>query len=527
VGVFFINQFDWRVVRGGSAQNAMVAPTRDAKILGIYNKKMNWKRSQKFFLVCLSFLLGIIIGEWFYGWAIASTIVLSIFVTIYKLRCPNAKLIPLKICLLVSLAVVVGVFWRNFAQPQFTEKEIHFYNGQNFEFTGIVSAEPDVRVDHQKLTISPNDYKGKVLVKALSFPEYDYGDELRIKCKLQTSEPIEDFRYDKYLARDGISSVCYNPQIKKIRSGQGNFFYAQILILKKSIEQEINKTIPEPQAALLSGILIGSRRGLPQELMNQFNRVGITHIIAISGYNITIIVALLMNVAKHLYINRKKVLWFIVPSLILFVVITGMSASVVRATIMGLLVVVAGQVGRRSYPKNILIAAAVVMALFNPLVILWDAGFQLSFLATCGLMFLSGRLKKYFKRVPEMLGFQENLVSTFSAIIMTLPLILFNFKRLSLVAPLANILVLPVVPLSMFLGFIQVVLSAIFLPLGRVCGWLTWVALSYILKITDYLDKIPWAAIEMGLNWQVLLLASSLLFIFMLRKKLLGKTQST
>ncbi len=386
-------------------------------------------------------------------------------------------------------------------------------------FLGVVINEPDVRIDSQKLTIDVTDYKGKVLLKTLQYPEYSYGDQLSIKCKLHPPEPIEDFRYDKFLAREGIYSVCYNPQIKKVSGNNGNFIYAWILKFKKGVEQIINKTISEPQAALLGGILLGSRRGLPTELMDQFNRVGITHIIAISGYNITIIVSVLMTLAKFLYINRKKVLWFIFPSLIIFVILTGLSASVVRATIMGLLVVVAGQVGRKSNPKNILIAAAVVMSVCNPFVILWDSGFQLSFLATCGLMFLSEKLKKYFARVPEIFGLQENLVSTFSAIIMTLPLILFNFKRLSLIAPIANLLVLPTIPLAMLLGFVQIIVGSFSVALGQVVGWSSWLILSYVVKVTEILALLWWSAVDLSVGWGGLILGFLTLVVIIKKKR--------
>jgi len=195
-----------------------------------------------------------------------------------------------------------------------------------------------------------------------------------------------------------------------------------------------------------------------------------------------------------------------------------MSASVVRATIMGLLVVVAGHVGRKASPKNILMAAAAVMALLNPRIILWDAGFQLSFLATCGLMFLSPKLKKYFVHVPEKFGLQENLTSTFSAIIMTLPLILFNFKRLSIIAPVANLLVLPTIPLAMFLGFIQILVACLSQTLGQIVAWFTWAVLAYVVKIVDLLSSFSWSAINMQIGLLGLIIGFVPIIIIICRK---------
>lgn len=481
---------------------------------------MTLTRSQKFFIICLSFLGGIIVGEFF-------TIPLICFLLFLATSFLISKFKFFRLVCLCLVAIAIGICWRNQFNSQYTPEHIQFYNNEIIEFSGIVSPEPDIRLDHQKLTIEVQEYKGRVLVKALSYPEYQYGDLISVKCKLQAPEPIEDFKYDKFLALKNIYSVCYNPKIKLIASNQGNFFYASIIRFKQVVERKMAQTISEPQASLLGGILLGSRRGLPDELTEQFNRTGISHIIAISGYNITIIVSVLMTIAKNLYINRKKVLWFIVPILIIFVILTGMSASVVRATIMGLLVVLAGHCGRKGSPQNILIAAAVVMAIINPKTILWDSGFQLSFLATAGLMFLSPLLQKYLVWVPEKFSLQENLTSTLSAILITLPLILYNFKRLSIVAPVVNLLILPVIPLAMLTGFIQTILAFFSLILGQIFGWITWLLLSYLLKVVSIFSKLKLAAVNCRISFigMLILAVTGSFLIWYLSQKKLGKSQ--
>jgi len=420
---------------------------------------------------------------------------------------------------LFILLFVFGIFWNNLTIPKIDEHHISFYNEQLINFRAIINEEPDVRLDKQKLTVEPIDYKGKVLLSTYLYPEYEYGDLIEVNCNLKTPEQIEDFRYDKYLEKSGIYSVCYRPYIKVIEKNKGNLIIAKILDFKKNVETKINRTVAEPQAGLVAGILIGSRQGLPDYLKQQFNISGITHIIAISGYNITIIVVLIMNLGKALYVNRKKMIWGIMVGLIFFVILTGMSPSVVRAGIMGMIVVFAKQIGRKGNIRNILVFSAVLMTLVNPKILIWDAGFQLSFISTIGLIYLTTKLEMFLKWLPESLSIRENLASTMSAIIMTLPLILFQFHRLSIVAPIVNLVVLPVIPIAMLVGFLQFVFASINIFLGQVVGWFSWLLLGYVIKIVEIFSSFRFASIEFQISWWMMVVLYLLLFIFIVKRK--------
>jgi competence protein ComEC len=477
-------------------------------------------KSNRFFVFCAAFLLGIVIGEVF---------TLSLLLSICFLVCLLFFLIAMLFVkmtqprsyfvVLVLILIVLGVFVRAQANPQITEEHISFYNDQQIEFEAIVNQEPDVRLDKQKLTVEPVNYKGKVLLGLALYPEYEYGDRLQVKCRLQAPEPIEDFKYDRYLSRYNIYSLCYRPYIKVLGKDQGSYLVGKVFKIKKKVETSINRTLAEPQAALTAGILLGSRQGIPSVLLEKFNITGITHIIAISGYNITIIVVLLMNLGKHLYINRKKMIWLILIGLLFFVILTGASASVVRAAIMGMIVVLAKHLGRIGKISNVLIFSAVLMVIVNPKILIWDAGFQLSFLATIGLVYLSPRLLPLFKWVPKKMALQENFVSTLSAIIFTLPLILFSFQRLSIVAPLVNLLVLPVIPISMLFGFVMFLSSLVHTFFGQVIGWFTWLLLKYVVEVVELFASFSWASVEVSLSWWMMFLLYIGLFYLILRKK--------
>jgi competence protein ComEC len=465
-----------------------------------------YTKSTKFFYACLSIILGAILVEFF-------TVKLVFGVVIFTLLIFLIRVIPrCRFHFILFLIFIAANIWAGMFNPQINKQHISYYNEQNFTFTAKVSSEPDVRLDHQKITLQPLKYKGQVLVKSNLYPEYYYGDILIVNCKLQTPEPIEDFRYDKYLAKQSVYSVCYQPQITVSKHDPGFNFIGSMLKVKSAMQSKINRTLGEPQAALLSGILIGARQGLPSELLENFNKTGITHIIAISGFNITIIVVILLNLSKHVYLNRKKAFWLIFVFLLFFVVITGLSPSVIRAAIMGLMVLIAKNFGRAAQPRNLLMASATVMVIFNPRILVWDAGFQLSFLSTIGLIYLSPILLKYFQKIPQSFSLRENLVSTFSAILMTLPLILFQFGRLSVVSPVVNLLVLPIIPIAMLVGFIQFILSSFSLLLGQIIGWFSWLLLAYVIKIVDIFSSLSWVAIDIHISWWLMLLFYLILF---------------
>jgi competence protein ComEC len=215
-----------------------------------------------------------------------------------------------------------------------------------------------------------------------------------------------------------------------------------------------------------------------------------------------------MRITIIIGIARKKSFWISLFGIIFFVILTGASASVVRAALMGCLVLLASQTGRASKITNALVFAAAAMLFLNPKILAFDVGFQLSFAATAGLIFLTPVLEKYFNRWPSLSGVKESLITTLSAIIMTFPLILYNFGRISFIAPLANLLILPAIPLTMALGSIAVLGGLIYVGLGQVLAWLAWLFLSYIIKGVKILAKIPWASVQIGkIHWILLVVA--------------------
>ncbi|MBU2576006.1 competence protein ComEC family protein, partial [Patescibacteria group bacterium] len=316
---------------------------------------MEVSKSKIFLLCLLSFVIGVGVmsfisarggpaSGWeflasFYAFLLLDIIVLIVFWSHRKYR----------ITALLGLFFILGIARMILAQPNLEDAgHIAYYNDQDLVVEGVVIMEPDVRLDHQKLTlevrgvsVSDDEVSGRLLVKTNLYPEYKYGELVRVKCEIEQPEQIEDFAYDKYLARYDIYSVCWRGQIEKIDSGKGNPVMAGILAVKIYFMDTINQIISEPHAAFLAGLLVGARRGIPEYLLEAFNRTGTTHIIAISGSNITIIAAVIIGFLQFLGVARKRAFWWISAGIVIFVIMTGATASVVRAGIMGIFVLLA------------------------------------------------------------------------------------------------------------------------------------------------------------------------------------------
>ncbi len=414
-----------------------------------------------------------------------------------------------------GLFLLFGILRYLYAIPHFDKDHIASYNDLGWiEIRGTVSGEPDVRSTYTDLPVAAEEVrfegeehktKGKVLVRAPRYPEYFYGDRLRIRGFLTTPPEFEDFSYREYLARQGIYSLLRRPQITLLARNQGNPAYAALFAFKRRMQAVIARLLPEPQAALLTGILLGVRTGIPASLMKDFNATGTTHIIAISGFNISIIAGLLSGLASRL-LGRRRAVFPAITGISLYTIFVGANAAVVRAAVMGSLCLIAVYYGRRSEALTSLAASAMLMTLLNPL-LLWDLSFQLSFSATLGLILyvsaLQGRLEKWLqgllssegtKRVIRLLN--ESLIVTVAAQLTTLPLVAYHFKRLSLITLLTNLLILPAQQGVMLWGGLAAALGLIWIPLGQAVAWVAWLFLSYTIRMVELTARFSWASLD-------------------------------
>lgn len=411
---------------------------------------------------------------------------------------------PLKLIFLCLLFLTLGIWRFNFGLPDFKITEIKNYNNQAISFIGKILSEPDKRNDHFKLTldvlgVNNEKVRGKILIRTPLYPEYQYGDTLEISCKIKAPEIFNGFDYPAYLSRYGIYSVCNFPQeIKLLKSGDGGWFYGPIFSLKNKLAEVGGKILPEPQASFLAALLYGARQGIPEDLAEQFNRVSLTHIIAISGYNISLVVGILLPFFTLIFIPRRFAFPLIVLGVIFFVIFTGASASVVRAGIMGIIAVLANNASRASQSGRILAIVASLMLALNPKLLFFDRGFTLSFAATAGLIYVAPALKNYFLWWKQGVHFRQLATETLSATLATLPLTIYFFDRFSVVSLAANLFVLPIIPMIMLVGFISLIGGLVWSGFGMILAAVPWVLINYVFKITEFFASFKFSSIDFG-----------------------------
>lgn len=444
----------------------------------------------------IGFLLGTFLSDFLiydqFVFKILLGMILGLFVvTIFWWRGRGVR------CLgLAALGLVLAVFYfQLFAQKQNSEY-ISYYNEQTITLEGEVIDEPEKSKDKAKLVVEIPGIKGRVLVTTSLYPEFKFGDRLRVKGKLNEPPVFDEFNYRNYLKPLGIYSIVYKPEIEKIGETSGFSLKKTLFLIKNRFEETINKILPEPEAALADGLLLGVRRSIPDWLLDSFIVVGIIHIIALSGYNITII-------SKNLQIffnwfAPRFAFWFSILAIWIFVIMVGAKATIVRAALMGSLCLLAHKVGRRREMARALLLTAFLMVLQNPLILKYDSGFQLSFLATAGLIYLAPLFEKWTRRWAMPSSIKEAGVATLSAQFFVLPLLILNFKKISLVALPVNVLILPLIPYAMFFIFLTGIFGMILLPLGQIIGWIAFLFLRYIVLISENFSKIPGAYIEVG-----------------------------
>ncbi|MFA7308940.1 MAG: ComEC/Rec2 family competence protein [Patescibacteria group bacterium] len=354
---------------------------------------------------------------------------------------------------------------------------------------------------------------GSILFDTKDSYDIRYGDEVSFTALLAQPSSFGSFDYRGYLARYGAYGIVKKASDFRVSShGQGSSTISLLYTIKRAFATQVLHHFPDDVSGLMMGILLGTKASLSQKLLDDFKTVGVTHIIALSGFNITIITATIDRLFKRS--GRKKIFIITVGFILAFVVMTGAAASIVRAGIMGFLFVLAKLIGRKSNISVALGIAATVMVLLNPLILYHDVGFQLSFLATLGLVYMTPVMEHWLVRIPELI--REPLATTLAAQVFVLPLLIWYFHSISLISPVANVIILPFVPLIMLIGFTVACLGFVS---GALAAFLsfpgTWL-LRGMIWVSQSLAQISWASLtipEMTIGFWILYALMILLLV--------------
>lgn len=479
---------------------------------------------------CFAFLLGIIIHSFFdvkigifllYNLMLAAGAGMIIFCLPREASAKWGSDKKTRLILFGVFFVLAGL-WR-FDLSVRDNKIFPQYFGREVKITGVISDEPQSKMDKQQLVIRPEKIAGaefygpeRILMTTNLYPVYKYGERLIFSCKLAAPKPpsalsfkkgdkggfnpskgggrVGDFNYAKWLTINDIYGLCYWPEITRIRADDKNVadtrgFMATLFNFKTFLISKVNNALHEPYASFLSGLILGARSSMPPAVLENFRRTGTTHIIAISGWNISFLSWLFMPLLFHLRIRRGKAFYVMLVFIAAYTLLAGASASVVRAALMGVCLLLAQKIGRLHVAGRALLYAVVLMFLQNPRAI-FDAGFWLSAAATFGLIYFSPILTRIIKTKIKFVN--DYIVPTITAIIFTLPISSYIFGSASLWSLPANLLIVPLVPIAFVLALSGMALAAA-LPV-YLSAWALWPAagmLSYIMEAAGLLARLP------------------------------------
>jgi competence protein ComEC len=354
-----------------------------------------------------------------------------------------------------------------------------------------------------------NGLDGTLLVEFRQRPEGwtpRYGDRVRLSGLLQPPPIVKGFDYAAYLARQGVYAVLSDPVVKSVEPRRGDPLMEALYSFRRKAMEILKQLFPEPEGALLSGILLGDDNSIPKGLQQAFAQTGTSHIVAISGFNISIVAGVFLALTRRL--PRRIPGWLVAAAgIAMYTVLVGATPSVVRAAIMGGLAIVARQIGRRSHGLTSLFLAGTLMTAANPWTH-WDVGFQLSFAATLGLILYADPLQAGVERLFSRIGRErarslasaagEIFLMTTAAQITTVPIMLYQFQSLSLIAFAVNPLILFVQPMLMIAGGAAVLAGMVWLPAGQALAWAGWAPTAYTIRVVEWGARIAagWWPVE-------------------------------
>lgn len=407
---------------------------------------------ETFFWAAFFFLMGTLVASATMGFAalpervaFVSAATALAFVALQAGRRPYA---PLAACIIIGGAYCLAYgTWQQAERMPF---------GRETAITGIITR-AEQHPDYQELRLANG-----IVVTADRYPAFAYGDRVRLTGTVRKSKSP--------LVRGYVTAR--HTTIDRLARREGNPVQERLYAVRNAFEENLKRILPSGKAAFLSGLTVGTTAGFTKEFVADLRTTGTTHLVALSGSNISGIISVLM-LALTWFLPRRKTFWPALCAITLFVIMTGAEASLVRAAIMNGIVLAGNYYERTGSIRNAIIAAAFLMAAWNPLVPAFDLGFQLSFAAILGMAYLKPAIEKY---LPWENGTFATAISAQAAVMPVLALTVGHANPLSVIP---NMLIAAAVPATVGLGFLAGTLGFVSTGLSFAPAWMANVLLSY------------------------------------------------
>jgi competence protein ComEC len=467
-------------------------------------------------VIAIAWIAGILIASWL---TLPSFLLLVSAGTIFIAMICFWRDKQVRLLLLLVLLMLLGAWRYTLASPAGDPHAISMFIGtKKLEVQGSVADEPALTAKSRIFLISvtsisinggaswqvaDGEMQALTLSSTLENPYGpNYGDNVQLQGTLQA--PLANS------SPEILASMAF-PQISVSSSG-GNPILVALFQLRLRFATIIQQSLPQPEAALLIAILLGLKSPAIKPLTNIFNETGTAHLIAPSGFKVTILAGLVTASTRWLYEKRgsqsMRLLpaeriqlqhrqWFAtaltIGSVAAYTVISGAGPAAIRAGIMGILLIIAPRLGRVYNIYTALAATAVIMSAFDPYV-LWDAGFLLSFFGTLGIILLTPSFR-YMLRPLDHFPFGSQIAEisavTFAAQVGTIPIIALTFNQVSFIAPITNILTVPLLEILIFVGLLICITGLVSIPLSILCGWIAYPVLWYVLNVISWNASLP------------------------------------
>ena len=468
--------------------------------------------SKYFFGFILGFILGVSIESIFnFGYSFTVLFLVLAFILILLVNVVSSHQRSFFVSFVLA-SCALGVLCVDVSSNIQNAHILDVFVGTSVRVGGMVVTQPDVREEYTNIVLEARDvfYGGAhdvlerpvhVLVRTQAHPKLYYGDELVLKGELAIpknfapKEGARAFDYRAYLAKEKNFYQMFFPEVTVVARGHGNFLYEKLFAMRAWLFENMFRAIPEPEASLAGGILLGEKQSLGSELLQKFRDVGVAHIVVLSGYNIAIVASgatrALVVLPFFLRVSMS------VGTVILFALMVGGGATVVRATIMVLVVILARAMGREGSALRALALAGGVMIFLNPLILFHDVSFQLSFMATIALIYVSPLIESHLKFLSEKWHIKEVVVSTISTQIFVLPLLLHMTGQFSVVGLAVNLLILAFIPLTMLFGFLAGITGLISVIISLPFAYIAYGFLYYELGVVKIFSSLPFASVSL------------------------------